>query len=568
MAQPISIKQLEDASLDAISLSEFIFKPSGFKVERRLAPQIDTLEFYLDYLKGLQAVYEQEDGVVEVNGVEVIPVKQAIKDSVDDILLGDYKTYLEDKVDALPFEDGFLPDNSVSVIPNAVGAVRSNQSIKNSYTINVKDFGAQGDGVTDDTEAFFNCLNAFPLRAALDIYIPSGHYLIKKTLFVTRPHIIHGDGGAEKTGSILDFTGAELAPVSGQTVNSAGLWIYHFVNPNITLPTGQVGVYGAGSCISGITTIDSPANGIVVNAPATVKDCFSFRNAGDGLLITGGAGGGGNANHSYISHVKCASNGKSGIQASGSDANTFTVVGCTLHGNEHYGFNDQSLLGGVVIGCEADNNKLAAYNQRGGIADNSGEAYTPSRTIFIGCYTEDNQAVAYSLNGRGTVIGATGKLPKSTNYLTGSLGGMYSQSTVVVAATEQLAYDETADHAKLAAGEFRLGFSDGSKFKLYNNGLGYIALSTPFGNGNEILFRAVEDFNATITRGRPYFPNGFALSDRHSQTVSSTKPTTTASVTGNIVWNTSPAVGGYVGWVCTSSGSSESWKPFGKIEEA
>lgn len=144
MAQPISIKQLEDASLDAISLSEFIFKPAGIKVTRRLAPQINTLEFYLDYLKGLQAVYEQEDGVVSVNGVEVVPVKQAIKDSVDDILLGDYKTYLENKVDALPFEGGVLADTFVTVTAKYGGGSRK-LADKNTDIVNALDFFTESE---------------------------------------------------------------------------------------------------------------------------------------------------------------------------------------------------------------------------------------------------------------------------------------------------------------------------------------------------------------------------------------------------------------------------------------
>lgn len=36
---------------------------------------------------------------------------------------------------------------------------------------------------------------------------------------------------------------------------------------------------------------------------------------------------------------------------------------------------------------------------------------------------------------------------------------------------------------------------------------------------------------------------------------------------GDVVYNSSPVTGGYVGWVCTSGGSPGVWKGFGKIEE-
>lgn len=38
--------------------------------------------------------------------------------------------------------------------------------------------------------------------------------------------------------------------------------------------------------------------------------------------------------------------------------------------------------------------------------------------------------------------------------------------------------------------------------------------------------------------------------------------------TGDIVWNTAPRAGGYVGWVCVRAGSPGSWNPFGPITQA
>ncbi|WP_019502689.1 PA14 domain-containing protein [Pseudanabaena sp. PCC 6802] len=47
--------------------------------------------------------------------------------------------------------------------------------------INVKDFGAKGDGGTDDTVAIQSALNAFPNGKRI-IYLPNGTYLVSKTL--------------------------------------------------------------------------------------------------------------------------------------------------------------------------------------------------------------------------------------------------------------------------------------------------------------------------------------------------------------------------------------------------
>ena len=56
-------------------------------------------------------------------------------------------------------------------------------------TGNVKDWGAVGDGKTDDTAAINNCFAACSER-----YIPQGKYLLSNTLAVTNPGIIRGDG--------------------------------------------------------------------------------------------------------------------------------------------------------------------------------------------------------------------------------------------------------------------------------------------------------------------------------------------------------------------------------------
>lgn len=43
-------------------------------------------------------------------------------------------------------------------------------------------------------------------------------------------------------------------------------------------------------------------------------------------------------------------------------------------------------------------------------------------------------------------------------------------------------------------------------------------------------------------------------------------PTTGVHQVGNIVWNTNPRPGNYIGWVCTASGSPGSWHAFGLID--
>lgn len=66
--------------------------------------------------------------------------------------------------------------------------------------INVKECGAVGDGVTDDTNAFRHALTL-----GYDIFVPAGTYLITNTITVDDSYTIHGEG---MDNSIIKYTGA------------------------------------------------------------------------------------------------------------------------------------------------------------------------------------------------------------------------------------------------------------------------------------------------------------------------------------------------------------------------
>ena len=64
---------------------------------------------------------------------------------------------------------------------------------------NVRDFGAQGDGVSDDTPAFIRALElgrggkGMREKTPANVYVPSGTYLISDTLIVYRATMLAGD---------------------------------------------------------------------------------------------------------------------------------------------------------------------------------------------------------------------------------------------------------------------------------------------------------------------------------------------------------------------------------------
>lgn len=72
---------------------------------------------------------------------------------------------------------------------SGTGAITRTSTDKFSDFVSVKDFGAAGDGLTDDTDAFQNALAAHDA-----VFIPSGEYLISGTIEITSNKTLIGTG--------------------------------------------------------------------------------------------------------------------------------------------------------------------------------------------------------------------------------------------------------------------------------------------------------------------------------------------------------------------------------------
>ena len=231
-------------------------------------------------------------------------------------------------------------NNAATVVytPAGSGAVATTVQAKFRETISVKDFGAVGNGVADDTTAINNAVSAAAGKA---LFFPSGTYITTTGInyTATTPIKIYGDGNGSEikftgtTGAAIYITGtpgvtnasliiSDLRVTTAANTAQAGIWLYgiavysvHDVyvignfSYGVRFSAAQQGEYSGGAIqaingmlIEDVGIVSSNAcdlhgvsffcNGtnITLNS-ATIQDCFIHANhlvGGNGIAILGG----------------------------------------------------------------------------------------------------------------------------------------------------------------------------------------------------------------------------------------------------------------------------------------
>lgn len=166
--------------------------------------------------------------------------------------------------------------------------------------VNVKQFGAKGDGATDDLTALTNCINSIYST----IRVPSGQYYMSDSLYITRSHrsiLLDADSyiftkSATKTGGTIQIIGRDMRngnlPSSSDSVTE---WLEdihiiggHVYNENTTAADNGIGLGTVKDCCIENVIIDKAGKkGITCQYGADnlkILNC-TIRNSWNGISI-------------------------------------------------------------------------------------------------------------------------------------------------------------------------------------------------------------------------------------------------------------------------------------------
>jgi hypothetical protein len=292
-------------------------------------------------------------------------------------------------------------------VPTGVQGLDLQTALRVGLAVNVKWFGAVGDGVTDDSAAFVaaiaylnsiagNPANNGIYKASPKLFIPAGsYYMGTTTLDITHTLIIEGEGGQGFGAGGGCSTMLRWAPNTTafrfQAYNTSGATNVD----NVNLHTSSAGSYlrdlyiygpsGSTGLLSTNGLSEGEYHGIHVKATIYCDNVMVEGFQGDALYAhtSIGSGSPNEGQSNLCRYYNCVfRNSRNGASIQGGDSNAQVFVGCQFVFNRACGVDDQSFLGNTYIhphaagnGISHDNLGTAAFPAY--VVSNGGNRYCP-----------------------------------------------------------------------------------------------------------------------------------------------------------------------------------------------
>lgn len=452
---------------------------------------------------------------------------------------------------------------------------------------NVLDYGAVGDGTTNDKAAIQSAVDS-----GKPVYFPSGTYLIGTPILAPDNAIFQSDNAILKASASFSGTGytykamittaqsgtndgltIEGLTIDGNSVASI-IGVCAFACDNLIIDNNIVkncstGIFDYGDSASNLNqrisgnTIHDGANAISVSAASgrniIVSKNYAYNHTSSAMAFQ-------SSTEILIEENTCYNSGTV-------NGNGIFIKGCEsvrVIGN-YCVYNSYTALAGSAIGI----NMTGAFTNRnisiiGNVLAYSGDdgidAYCESSASNIDILIADN-LIHHNLGGIN--VSTDGGASVQRGYtITGNI--IHSNKLHGISLQEAnyctVSGNSSYDNSTLTPG----GYCGLYGFDLLNSTITGNTIYQSAGVQNGIIFdgnpsnNRVTDNTVAVT-GTAYSLNDPANNNYIIDYKGSAAPTTGTFNIGDIVYNSAPTAGGYIGWVCVTAGTPGTWKTFGAI---
>ena len=285
----------------------------------------------------------------------------------------------------------FLKTNNLSDLPN-IATARTNLNVAQRIFYDVRDYGAVGNGTTDDTTAIQAALNAAPAGAT--VYLPATHLVSAPIKIPPQIRLVGNNGShldqALKPTLVVSaaFTGAAVILIVDQTTGSYATvsneqHVYNLSMDFSAVPGAHV--------IDGIQVQGFVSGGVLDNIGINAA-------TGYGVNFVSNASGVASSWRAFRVSVTYA-NATYGINATIDDS---TWIDCEVKNCGSNGWQVGNAINSTFIACRADNNASNGYYFDSG----DGTTGYVGGPIFVGCSTNRN-----GQNGVYIPVAANGNTP-------------------------------------------------------------------------------------------------------------------------------------------------------------
>ena len=459
-------------------------------------------------------------------------------------------------------EDSTETDNGGTII-NCTTVTTGRYKLKYSGAVNVKWFGAVGKGLADDTVAIQNAIDyCYNTRVTYDtktVYLDNGTYIISNTLNIPSYITLIGDGH----NSILkvkdnsnSFNVLSIIQDGANNINIRDFSIHGNKANNTNLINALYIAPSTSPCIYSI-----------------FKNLYIKEMSGSGLYLTNSGADrirfidcmfrDSVKNNVYSSHLRYSSfdnciirsskTGFSGLLFDGIANTNVTLDNCLIEENALYG----------VYASQANTisirNSTISYSGSTGIYANRTNKLSITDSLI-----HDN--TGYGILVEGTSSNKINDaIIDSCSIYSSNLHGLYLDYCEGASIHNNNFTDNSDAYPNVNSGIFLIRSSLNSiKLNTFKGTYQKYAIdwdSTAIKNiisKNNIISIGTDFVNPLKHNSTNYIELGRIASDLAS-------PLTGSWNAGDIVYNRNPSASGFIGWVCTISGTPGTWKTFGAI---